>query len=52
MGFQNATENMFHDFGDLVICLWKSFGKIFEVVCTNPVKHLSLGIINHNFVVA
>ena len=33
---QNANENVFQDFGNLVIWLWKSFGNIFKGVCTIP----------------
>ena len=33
---------MFNGFGNLVIWLWKSFGNIFEVVCTNPVLKFSM----------
>ena len=31
MGFQNANENEFHGFGNLVIWVWKSFGKVLEI---------------------
>ena len=37
MGSQNVNENVFHGLGNLVIWLGKSFGNIFEGVCTNPV---------------
>ena len=39
MGFQNANENEFDGFGDLVIWIWQSFRKIFTGVCTNPISH-------------
>ena len=29
MGFQN--ENEYHCFGNLVICIWKSFEKVIEI---------------------
>ena len=31
MGFQNANENEFHGFENIVIWLWKSFGKVLEI---------------------
>ena len=31
MGFQNANENVFHGFGNLVIWLWKSIGNVLEL---------------------
>ena len=34
MGFQNANENEFHGFGNLVIWLWKSFGKAMKKLWT------------------
>ena len=33
MEFQNASENVFHGFGNLAV--WKSFGNIIKVICTN-----------------
>ena len=36
IGFQNANENDFHGFGNLVIWLWKSFGNFSKGVCTDP----------------
>ena len=36
MGFQNANEIMLHGFGNFVIWLWKSFGKICKGAGTNP----------------
>jgi len=37
MGLQNANENNFHGFGNLVIWLWKSFGHFSKGVCTDHV---------------
>ena len=37
MGFQNASENVLHGVENLVIWLWKDFGYILKVVCTNSV---------------
>ena len=31
MRFQISSENEFHGFGNLVIWLWKSFGKVLEI---------------------
>ena len=39
MGFQNAYENAFHGFGNLVVWPWKGFGNIFRGVCTNLGTH-------------
>ena len=33
---QNANKNVFHGFGILVVWLWKGFGIITKVICTNP----------------
>ena len=42
MGFQNANENKFYDFGNLVIWLWKSFGKVVEIFLKEFVRSLHL----------
>ena len=35
IGFWNGNKSVFHGFWNFVIWLWKSFGNIFRVVCTN-----------------
>ena len=36
----NANENEFHCFGNLVIWLWKSFGKVLELILKEFVQTL------------
>ena len=40
VGFQNASDNVFHGFGSFALYFWKSFGDIFEGVYANPAKRL------------
>ena len=40
MEFQNANENVFHGFGNLVISLQKRFGNVLKVASTNIVNSL------------
>jgi len=32
MGLQNAKENMFHGCGHLILWLWKTCGKVVEIL--------------------
>lgn len=39
MELHNANENMLHDYGNLLIWLWKKFGNAIDAFCTNTAPY-------------